>query len=366
MTTPTICLNMIVKDEAHVIARCLESARPLIDRWCIVDTGSSDDTIATIKTALAGIPGEVHERPWHNFAHNRNEALELARAQATDYVLFIDADETFVVPPDFVWPELTADAYELSVQYDQMRYARVALVASRPPWRWHGVLHEYLDCAQPFVTDRLTAPSIFVRHDGARSRDPTTYLKDIAILEAALREKPDNTRDVFYLAQSYRDAGQLPDSKRTYQRRAAMGGWDEEVWYSQFQVAVLSERLNEPPVQVSANYLAAFNARPSRAEPLVELARYHRQRGEYGLAYLYAKHAAGMAVPSDRLFIDAQAYAWRALDELAISAYYVGTIEALAAGAEAGDRLLASAAVPDTERERVRSNRRFYDQVGTH
>ena len=356
----TICLNMIVKDEAHVIARCLTSARPLIDRWCIVDTGSSDDTIATIRSVLADVPGEVHQRPWRNFAHNRNEALDLARTQGSDYVLFIDADETFVVPPDFEWPALDADAYEFSIQYDQIRYARVALVASRVPWRWHGALHEYLDCGQPHSAGALTAPTILVRHDGARSRDATTYLKDIAILEEELRKKPDSTRDMFYLAQSYRDAGRLSESKRTYQRRAAMGGWDEEVWYSLFQVAVLSERLNEPPSQVSANYLAAFNTRPSRAEPLVELARYHRLKGEHGLAFLYARHASEMSLPSDRLFVDEATYRWRALDELGVSAYYVGTQSAKAAGAEAVRRLLDERLAPPGDLARIEANRHFY------
>jgi hypothetical protein len=35
----SVCLNMIVKNEADVIRRCLDSVRPIIDRWVIVDTG---------------------------------------------------------------------------------------------------------------------------------------------------------------------------------------------------------------------------------------------------------------------------------------------------------------------------------------
>ena len=80
MSRPSICLNMIVKNEAHVIERCLASARPLIDAWCIVDTGSSDGTQGKIGELMAGIPGTLHERPWKNFGHNRGEALDLARA----------------------------------------------------------------------------------------------------------------------------------------------------------------------------------------------------------------------------------------------------------------------------------------------
>src|SRR5262245_60818994 len=89
---PTVCLNMIAKNEAPVIARCLASARPFIDHWIIVDTGSTDGTQQRVRECLQGIPGELHERPWRDFSHNRNQALELAGG-AADYLLFIDADE---------------------------------------------------------------------------------------------------------------------------------------------------------------------------------------------------------------------------------------------------------------------------------
>ena len=139
---PTVCLNMIVKNEAHVIARSLASARPLIDRWCIVDTGSTDATEAEIRKALDGIPGTLYSRPWQNFGHNRTEALQLAKAEGCDYLLFIDADELFDVPADFSWPAvMSADGYELTCHYAGIRYTRLALAATRLPWRWVGVLH---------------------------------------------------------------------------------------------------------------------------------------------------------------------------------------------------------------------------------
>jgi glycosyltransferase involved in cell wall biosynthesis len=54
---PTLCLNMIVKNEAHVLARYLASVKPWIDSWVIVDTGSSDGTQALIRGQLQGLPG---------------------------------------------------------------------------------------------------------------------------------------------------------------------------------------------------------------------------------------------------------------------------------------------------------------------
>ena len=51
-----------------------------IDYWVVVDTGSTDGTQQIIKDFMAKhkIPGELFERPWVNFSHNRSEALELA------------------------------------------------------------------------------------------------------------------------------------------------------------------------------------------------------------------------------------------------------------------------------------------------
>jgi len=72
---------MIVRNEAHVIGETLDSVAPYIGSWVILDTGSDDGTqgLARRHTARLGIPGKLHERPWQNFGHNRNEALTLAQ-----------------------------------------------------------------------------------------------------------------------------------------------------------------------------------------------------------------------------------------------------------------------------------------------
>jgi glycosyltransferase involved in cell wall biosynthesis len=347
---------MIVKNEALVIGRCLTSVLAFIDCWIIVDTGSTDGTQHLVRQHLASRPGTLYERPWRNFAHNRNEALALAR-QAADYMFFIDADERLFLPPDFSRPVLDADGYHIETEYSGLSYSRGALVNSRLPWRWTGVVHEVLDCNRPVTWPTLAGPRIIVAHDGARSRDPNTYANDVALLEEALQANPGSTRDTFYLAQSYRDSGDLARSRKTYEQRARMGGWDEEVWYSLYQVAVLGERLGSVPHELTAAYLQAFQNRPTRAEPLVQLARYHRQRQEYALAFLYARHGAAIRYPSDRLFVETDAYRWRALDELAISGYYCGEQQA---GADALRRLLAQRVFPDSERQRILQNATFY------
>lgn len=351
-----ICLNMIVKNEAPVIARCLASVRPWIDHWVIVDTGSTDGTQALVRELMEDLPGALYQRPWQDFAHNRNEAMALARTHG-DYLLFIDADETLVMHEGFHWPPLVADGYQFRCELDGWSYQRNALVAAHQPWRWEGVLHEYLTQDRPHTWQRLPGATIVVSRDGARGRDAGTYLHDIEVLENAVQADPDNPRYRFYLAQSYRDAGQLENAVRAYLTRVAMGGWEEECWFALYQAAVLTEALDAPPPEVRDGYLNAYQARPTRAEPLCELARYHRQRGEYALAHLYAQQAAAMAMPDDTLFVDESVYTWRALDELAVNAFYVG---ARAQGRAALQRLLHERRFPGPEAARIEANRPFY------
>src|SRR5690606_14474818 len=122
-----ICLTMIVKNEVQVLPRLFRSVKDHIDYYVIVDTGSTDDTIALIKEQMAGygIEGEVHERPWINFGVNRQQALELAvQAAKADWLLFIDADEELgVSDPKFHEKLEPGISYDLEKHHAGTRYA---------------------------------------------------------------------------------------------------------------------------------------------------------------------------------------------------------------------------------------------------
>jgi glycosyltransferase involved in cell wall biosynthesis len=354
-----LCLNMIVKNEAPVINRCIDSVRSIIDRWVIVDTGSTDGTQDIIRERLRDVPGELHERPWRDFAHNRSEALELARGKS-DYTLIIDADDALEVAPNTVLPELSADSYMIEIGDTGTVYRRMQLVRSAQAWRYEGVLHEYLTCDGAGPSGELPGIRMRRNHDGARRRDPATYRRDAAVLEAALKTETNPfllARYRFYLAQSYRDCGDCEKALEHYLARAELGFWQEEVFISLYSAAKMKERLEHPEQDVVNAYLRAADALPTRAEALHGASRFCRYKKRYQEGYRIAKRGLQIPMPaSDSLFVEPGIYETGLLDELSVNAYWAGcNWESL----DASLNLLATGKLSAADTRRVVANARL-------
>jgi tetratricopeptide (TPR) repeat protein len=81
---------MIVRNEAQHLARCLQSTRAVVDETIVVDTGSTDDTLAIAQAHHA----QVYSIAWPNdFAVARNISLQYATGE---WILVLDADEVLV------------------------------------------------------------------------------------------------------------------------------------------------------------------------------------------------------------------------------------------------------------------------------
>lgn len=353
---PTVCLAMIVRDEAHCIAECLASVRDHITHWVICDTGSTDGTADAVREALRGIPGELHEHPWVNFAHNRNAALELARDRA-EYVFTIDADDQLVCDEGGdPFARLTEQCYWVEVAHAGTHYSRVQLVHRGLACRYTGAVHEVLEIPGPHTAAVLRGCHIQCGGNGARSRDPQKFVRDARILEEEAAREPDNPRHVFYLAQSYRDAGMLEQALAAYLRRAEMGGWDQEVFFALYQAARLRHLLGEPWDEVLAAYLAAHQFRPSRLEPLLHVARHYREQGEYALGHLFSRPSVDAAFPTDALFVERGVYEYELPLEYGICCYWVGRHRE---AVRVNDLIAARPGVPVEFREAAIRNRQF-------
>src|SRR5208282_257231 len=250
----SVCLAMICKNESALIRVALASVKPFIDRWVVVDTGSTDGTQDIVRDEMKGIPGTLLERPWLNWAHNRTEGIDLAKQTGADFVFILDADERVVVPADFKLQLDPSNAYWVNIHYGAITYARPNILSSRHTWKYVGVTHEYLAASEN--PPRVQLPITLETNPARTDKTPEKCALDAKLLEEGLIAEPENSRYRFYLAQSYRDCGQIEKAIGNYEMRAKAGGWFEEVWYSLFQVALLKEQMKSPEEEVIAAYLA--------------------------------------------------------------------------------------------------------------
>ncbi|MEP7273561.1 MAG: glycosyltransferase [Acidobacteriota bacterium] len=316
----SLCLNMIVKNESKIIERCLQLALPFIDCWVICDTGSTDDTPARIAAFFAkrNIPGRLVRSPFENFAQARNLALHAAVNSdlCFDYLLMIDADMN--LSGTLNKAALSAHAYQIRQVGYGLCYYNTRLVRRDAGSTYIGVTHEYL--SQPGgAPTRLDSLWVDDQGDGG-SKDNKTP-RDIRFLDQGLKDEPHNARYMFYLAQSYRDAGLFDKAIEWYGKRIAAGGWEEEVWaayYGRAQAHLAAKN----DVAFIVGCWVAYKYRPSRAEPLYRLARYYRQRGLNEAAMEVAELGLNIPSTSDSLFVEPEAYDPGVEEEISIAGFY--------------------------------------------
>jgi tetratricopeptide (TPR) repeat protein len=349
---------MICKDEAPVIVRCLNSVRPFITHWVIVDTGSTDGTQDIIKNTMEGIPGTLYERPWVNFAHNRTEALHLAKPHG-DYTLIIDADDMLVPNDGFVMPELESDAYNVRIDFGPIVYFRPQLIRSCLGWVWRGVVHEFLACPDTSTTaGMLEGLTLKINQDGHRRGESDTYQRDAVLLEEALKTEEDpflRSRYTFYLAQSYRDGGDLEKPIQYYLQRAELGFWDEEVFLSYLYAGRMHSHLGKVDEALEL-FRKAIQSCPRRAEASFEASILCSRLNRHQEAYEFIRPALWAQPPDGGLFIELWIYERGIEDQYAATCYWTGQYK------ESLDHCLNLLSRPDVsnfDRQRIEQNARF-------
>lgn len=351
----TVCLAMIVKNEEQVIERGIRSVRGLIDRWVICDTGSTDATRERALHALEDIPGEWHERPWIDFAHNRTELMELARGKA-DYLLLLDADETMTWPADLK-ERLAADAYRVWIDAGGTVWTQPRLVRSSLPWRYLGAAMEFLEFPEGRVAELLEDSVIELHADGPRR---PKVERNIHLLERDHERDPEDPRPVFYLGHAYhelylvtepRDIEHARRAVEFFERRVAQGGgWDLEIYDSLYNIGVLcADALDDWAAAMNA-FIDAWEHRSHRMEPLYQLATRLRGRGAYNAAYAFAREVRRNRPTPDELMIEQWIYDYGLEFEYAVLAGHVGDFAESMASL---DRLLDNERLPSSWRSDV-------------
>lgn len=328
---PTLCLNMIVKNESRIITRLLQSVVGIVDTYCICDTGSTDDTVEIIKDFFnkAGISGKIVREPFRDFGYNRTFALNACiDMENVDYMLLLDADMIFQLNPDitpFMFKNmLKDDTYTIFQGSESFYYKNTRIVKNRKGITYWGVTHEYVNVPNGCIQSGFDKNVAFINDIGDGGSKSNKFSRDVELLKNGLKELPNNDRYTFYLANTYHDAGQYHLAIEMYRKRVELGGWHEEIWYSYYRIGKCCAHMGNMNDAIQA-WMDAYQVFPNRVENLWEIVKYYRETGKNNLAYAYyllADKSRTTYPGRDYLFTEKDTYEYKLDFELTIIGYY--------------------------------------------
>lgn len=322
---------MIVKNESKVIRRLLESVAPIIDSYCICDTGSTDDTIDIIERFFNehDIPGKIVCEPFKDFGYNRTFAVNACANQPrAEYLLLLDADMVLwinheISPAEFK-QSLTLDAYTVFQGRDDFYYKNTRIIRNNRGCTYWGVTHEYVKMPPKSTEATIEKSQAFIVDIGDGGSKSDKFERDIRLLEQGLIDNPDNDRYTFYLANSYCDSGNYEKAIENYEKRVKLGGWVEEIWFSYYKIGSCYATLNKMEHAIHA-WMNAYEVFPNRIENLYEIVKYYRTIGKNKLAHAFYELADEMRkkhTSRDYLFLKKDVYDYKLDYEFSILAYY--------------------------------------------
>ena len=202
---PTISACMIVKNEEELLPQCLASIKDFVDEIIVVDTGSTDGTVAIAEHFGA----KIYHHPWeYDFSKHRNQSLSYATC---DWILQIDADEELAAGVGQILRDTlrrgSADYY-LCPFFDIDRHGKVAAVYNLIRlFRNHmGIIFTRKVHNQLQVQGKGSYSKIRFNHYGydlSSEKMEAKHVRTTTLLKKAIEINPEDGYNYHQLAVSY-------------------------------------------------------------------------------------------------------------------------------------------------------------------
>lgn len=301
-----INLCIMVKNGGPQFSDMLLKNMHLIDRWTILDTGSTDDTIKIINSLLVGKKkGTLFEEPFINFRDSRNRLLDLAGSECK-YTLMLD--DTYVVEGDLrgflteVRGDQFGDSFTLYIKSDDVEYGSNRILKTDKKLKYLYTIHEVVQSENntnvviPFNRSYIDDK----RYDYMEERTMSRKELDLKLLYEELKEDPTNSRTHYYLAQTYNLLEKHEEAYKWFIERMNHPtiGFLQEKIDAVFEAARIANfKLNKPWSECEQLYLKAYELDNSRPEALYFLGiHYHLEKDNVN-AFSYFKKAFEIGYP---------------------------------------------------------------------
>jgi len=191
----------------------------IIDRWTVLDTGSTDGTVAAVNRILgnSGIPGMLYEEAFINFRDSRNRCLDLVVWQNRQrppckYNLMLD--DTYHMRGnlrgflELVRGDIVVGSYSMLVRSSDVEYLSCRVTSAELNLRYIYTLHEVIQ-EKNNVNARVPTTGAYgcwiedMGNDGMVQRTVDRKQYDLQCLFGMLAEEPENSRHLYYIAQTY-------------------------------------------------------------------------------------------------------------------------------------------------------------------
>lgn len=294
----TISLCMIVKNEAAVLARCLESVAAAVDEIILVDTGSTDDT----KKIAARYTSNIYDFAWvDDFAAARNFAF----AKATmDYQMWLDADDVFSDADALcrLKKNLTADVVMLPyhVAFDArgnptMTYQRERLMRRACGFQWVGAVHEAITPRGEILYEE---PAVLHRKEQVQDAN-----RNLRIFEKQCAERGSLTpREQYYYARElYYHAEYAKAAAQFTQFLHSGAGWREDCIGACLLLSACESKQGNTNQAMTALFHSFLYDRP-RADICCEIGRLLMEQARWTEAIFWYETAAAAPFPTEGFF----------------------------------------------------------------
>lgn len=301
-----IHLCIMVKNAGPLFEKVLTENLPIIDRWTILDTGSTDGTQDIVRKVLQGKKGTLYEEPFINFRESRNRCLDLAGTHCK-YLLMLD--DTYALRNDLrqflnvVRGDQFASSYSLLILSDDTEYYSNRVTFSERGLRYIYTIHEVIQDTNNKENVVIPKEAAYIHDHRAdymekRTMDRKRY--DLQLLHDMVKEDPTNPRHYYYLAQTYNLLEDYENAAFWFRERATtkLKGHDQEAVDSWFELArTYNFKLNKPWEDCKKAYEEAFKMDPSRPEALYFIGIHYYLEHDNKTAYEYFKQAFALGYP---------------------------------------------------------------------
>lgn len=328
----------MVKNEEQAIEATLKPFFEAgVQNYLILDTGSTDTTIATILRLFEQYNithGYVCEKPWVDFATSRNHALEFAEElfPRALFFLMIDAEwythnvESLLEFCDTHRND-TETIYLCKVTNNEFTFTNFLdrLFKAHAGIRFVGKVHE---CPNQAAT--VQVPNFYICYEPSQQgqdKSHQRWFKDCNALLQDYETDPANPRTLFFLGRTYESLSDYENARFWFEKRCEIVGAKSENYMAHYKLARNYENLNNWHCALQF-YLKAFSMEPKRIEPLIQITYHYVETGDYAIAYLFAKHATTISLAEQEfMFIETINYDLVRYNLLSFAAWYVGEYE---------------------------------------